>query len=114
LTAAWVAGADDALLLRQFAMICVGGMLMATGLLGDFARSLPAFSWRQFVMLIFLWGGGAALQWMDLGSLFWCGLALGSLAGAALLLRIGRRRMLAAPPAFPAERMEVSTYEAKQ
>jgi hypothetical protein len=65
-------------------------------------------------MLIFLWGGGAALQWMDLGSLFWCGLALGSLAGAALLLRIGRRRMLAAPPAFPAERMEVSTYEAKQ
>jgi hypothetical protein len=51
---------------------------------------------------------------MALGSLFWVGLALASLSGAALLLRAARRRMLAAPPAFPAERMENSLYGMKQ
>jgi hypothetical protein len=114
LTAAWVAGADEAMLLRQFALSCLGGMLAAVGLLGDFARSLPAISWRQFLMVIALCGCGAALQWMALDSLFWCGLALASVIGATLLLRAARRRMLAAPPVFPAERMEKAAYEVKQ
>jgi hypothetical protein len=114
LIAAWVAGADGAVLLRQFALSCLAGMLAVTGLLGDFARSLPAVSWRQSLMVILLCSGGATLQWMALGSLFWVGLALASLSGAALLLRAARRRMLAAPPAFPAERMESSLYGVKQ
>jgi hypothetical protein len=114
LAAAWVAGADAAILLRQFALSCLGGMLAATFLLDDFARSRLVFSWRQSLMVLLLSGGGAALQWIALGSLFWTGLALASLAGATLLLRAARRRMLAAPPAFPAERMETSLYEVKR
>jgi hypothetical protein len=114
LTAAWVAGADGDILLHQFALGCLGTLLAATSLLGDFARSLPSATWRQFLMIVLLSGGGAALQWQALGSLFWFGLALASLGGATLLLRAARRRMLAAPPAFPAERMEDSLYEVKQ
>ncbi len=106
MTGAWVAGADAALLLRQFALSCLAAMLAASCLLGDFSRSLPALAWRQALMMVLLCGGGATLQWMALGNLFWCGLALASMAGAVRLLRAGRRRMLSAPPAFPVERME--------
>ena len=105
LTAGWLFGADATMLLRQFALSCVAALLALTGLLGDFARALPSLSWRQLLAVVMLAGGGAALQRLALGSLFWVGLALASLAGAALVLRAAHRRMLAAPPAFPAERM---------
>jgi hypothetical protein len=114
MTAAWVAGADAALLLHQFALSCLAWMLVASCLLGDFSRSLPALSLRHIVMMLLLCGGGATLQWLAPGDLFWCGLALASMTGAVLLLRASRRRMLAAPPAFPAARMEASLYEVKQ
>lgn len=106
LAAGWVAGADTALLLRQFAVACAAAMLAAAGLLGDFARTLPAASWRQSLAVVVLGGGGAALQWTPLGNLFWACLALASLGAAAILLRVQRRRMLAAAPAFPVERIE--------
>jgi hypothetical protein len=114
LTAAWVAGADAAILLRQFALSCLGAMLAATGLLGDFARSLPAASWRQFLMIVLLGGGGAALQWMALGSLFWLVFALASMMGTAVLLGAARSRMIAAPPAYPAERIEPTVQKVTQ
>jgi len=114
LTVAWVAGADAAILLRQLVLSCLGGMLAATCLLGDFSRLLPAIGWPQFLMVMLLWGAGAALQWMAPGALFCAVLALAGVAGVVVVLRIGRRRMLAAPPAYPAERMENSLYEVKQ
>ncbi len=113
---AWAAGADAGRLLRQFGLGCLGGQLAATWLLADFARRLPSFAWWRFPVLASQAGANLGVAWClaRLGGNLWAWLAPVSVIGAAVLLRWSRRRMLAAPPAFPVARMEDSVGKGGQ
>lgn len=113
---AWVAGADAGRLLRQLGLGCLGGQLAAAWLLGDFARGLPSFAWWRLPVLALQAGANLGAAWClaQLGGSIWAWLVPVSVIGAIALLIGSRRRMLAAPPAFPVARMEDSVGEGRQ
>jgi hypothetical protein len=102
----FVSGPDA--LLRQLALCCAAGQAAMMGLLGDYASERggwnPALALRAGVYVLV-----QVLVAMGLGRLTgttaWAWLIEISLAVCAVQLRLDWRRMLAAPPAFPAGRM---------
>lgn len=101
-------GAD--LMLRQFAVCCLGGQVALASLFGDFART-PKLGVSKGVLLGVLTLAevalAAGLGWLS-GSLAlwtWPWLVAISVAAAALQVRHGWKVMLAAPVAFPAGRL---------
>jgi hypothetical protein len=111
----WVASGEGMFLLRELGLCCLGGQLAMSNLLGDFARGLPSFTPRRAAVLALEAGCSLALAYglAWVGGEFWTWLALVAVAGAVFLLVRSRRAMLAAPPAFPVERIEDSAYEVK-
>jgi len=95
-------------LLRQLALCCVAGQAAMMGLLADYASERggwnPALALRAAAYV-----AAQALVAMGLakvtGTTAWPWLIVISLAVCAVQLRLDWRRMLAAPPAFPAGRM---------
>lgn len=109
----WVVGGESMLLLRELGLCCLGGQLAMANLLGDFARGLPSLTPPRVAVLALQGGASAALAkglaW--LGGEFWIWLTVVSLIGAVFLLARSRRAMLAAPPAFPVERIDNAAFE---
>lgn len=106
-TLPFAAGPD--VLLRQLALCCVAGQVAMMGLLGDYASDRGGWNWMLGVraaayVLV------QALVAMGLGQLTgttaWPWLVEIPLIVCAVQLRLAWRRMLAAPPAFPAGRMD--------
>lgn len=106
-TLPFAAGPDA--LLRQLALCCVAGQVAMMGLLGDYAGDRGGWNWMlglraaAYVLV-------QALVAMGLGQLTgttaWPWLVEIPLIVCAVQLRLAWRRMLAAPPAFPAGRMD--------
>ena len=102
-------GAGPAVLLRQLGLCSLAGQVAMMGLLGDYAGGTGG--WH--LMLGLRAGALAAMQalaavglaWIT-GTTAWPWLIEISLAVCAVLLRLDWKRMLAAPPAFPAGRMD--------
>jgi hypothetical protein len=101
-------GADPDAVLRQLGLCSLAGQVAMMGLLGDYAGG--AGGWH--LMLGLRAGALAAVQalvavglaWLT-GTTAWPWLIEISLAVCVVLLRLDWKRMLAAPPAFPAGRM---------
>jgi hypothetical protein len=107
LLSAWLIGADGKVLATYVGFCCLGGQLAMTGLLGDLGRAVPTYDWPRFVTLGLqaACNLGIAFALGLLGGVTSVWLALVSVIGAVLLLALGWRKMLAAPPAFPAGRV---------
>jgi hypothetical protein len=103
----WVTSGEGMLLLRELGLCCLGGQLAMSNLFGDFARGLSSFTPRRTAVLALEGGCSVALAYglAWLGGEFWSWLALVAVSGAVFLLVRSRRAMLAAPPAFPVERI---------
>jgi hypothetical protein len=105
-TLSFASGPDG--LLRQLALCCVAGQAAMMGLLGDYASERGGWN-----IALALRAGSyvlvQALAAVGLGTLTgttaWPWLIEISLAVCAVQLRLDWKRMLAAPPAFPAGRM---------
>jgi len=104
----FLVGADTATLLRQLGLCSLAGQAAMTGLLADYANANGGWN----VALGLRAAGLALVQVMVAvvmggltGTTPWPWLVAVPLAVCAILLRRGWRRMLAAPPAFPAGRM---------
>lgn len=108
LAVTWLIGGDGASMLRQFALCCLAGQVALMGLLGDYARE-AGWNWTLglYAALAALLESAVAF---GLGSLAgpsaWPWLILIAASGAAVQIRLGWRRMLAAPVAFPAARLD--------
>jgi len=108
LAASLLLGAGPDALLRQLGLCSLAGQVAMMGLLGDYAGGTGG--WH--LMLALRAGALAAAQalaavglaWLT-GTTPWPWLIEISLAVCAVLLRLDWKRMLAAPPAFPAGRM---------
>jgi hypothetical protein len=106
-TLPFAAGPDA--LLRQLALCCVAGQVAMMGLLGDYASARGGWNWMlglraaAYVLV-------QALVAVGLGQLTgttaWPWLVEIPLIVCGVQLRLAWRRMLAAPPAFPAGRMD--------
>lgn len=101
-------GAD--LMLRQFAICCLGGQMALACLYGDFAAT-PRLGFGKGLLLALLAAAEAALAaglgWLSgspLGAT-WVWLAAIGIGAGALHLAYGWKRLLAAPVAFPAGRL---------
>lgn len=105
--AIWLVGGDGQALLRQFALCCVAGQVALMGLLGDFARE-AGWNWmlglRAALLAAVEVAVAVGLGWLT-GPSAWPWLIVIAAVGAAVQVRLGWRRMLAAPVAFPAERL---------
>lgn len=103
----FAAGPDA--LLRQLALCCVAGQVAMMGLLGDYAGDRGGWNWMLGVRAA-AYVLAQALVAMGLGQLTgttaWPWLVEIPLIVCAVQLRLAWRRMLAAPPAFPAGRMD--------
>jgi hypothetical protein len=103
----FVSGSDA--LLRQLGLCCVAGQAAMMGLLGDYASERGGWS-RALALRAAAYVFAQALVAMGLGrftgTTAWAWLIVISLAVCAVQLRLDWRRMLAAPPAFPAGRMD--------
>lgn len=104
---AWLIGADGSVLVEYASVCCLGGQLAMSGLLGDLARTMPVYDWERFIKLGLQAGANLLLAYglSLLGGVFAVWLALVTTLGAVWLLLLDRRRMLAAGPAFPVERL---------
>jgi hypothetical protein len=95
-------------LLRQLALCCVAGQVAMMGLLGDYAAGRGGWDLMlglraaAYVLVQALVAMGLSRL---TGTTAWPWLIAISLAVCAVQLRLDWRRMLAAPPAFPAGRM---------
>jgi hypothetical protein len=101
-------GAD--LLLRQFALCCLGGQVALGSLFGDFSRSPKVGIARAMLlgMLVVVealaaaglgWLGGAVAHWT------WVWLIAFSVSGGTFLVWRGWKTLMRAPVAFPAGRL---------
>jgi hypothetical protein len=106
--ASFVLGTDSDGLLRQLGLCCLAGQVAMMGLLGDYAGGRGGWN-----LALGLRAGAYALVQVlaavGLGKLTgttaWPWLIEISLAVCVAKLRLDWKRMLAAPPAFPAGRM---------
>jgi hypothetical protein len=95
-------------LLRQLALCCVAGQVAMMGLLGDYAAGRGGWDLMlglraaAYVLVQALVAMGLSRL---TGTTAWPWLIVTSLTVCAVQLRLDWRRMLAAPPAFPAGRM---------
>ena len=105
-------GGDRAALLRQLGLCCLAGQVALAGLLGDYAGG---FGWNAWLGLragavAFLQAGAAVLLGLASGGItwIWVWLVVVAIVTACVSVRRDWRRMLAAPPAFPAGRLEAT------
>jgi hypothetical protein len=102
-------GGDRAALLRQLGLCCLAGQVALAGLLGDYAGG---FGWNwalgmNAAAVAALQAGVAVVLGLASGGIAWIWVWLVVIAVATAFLSVRRdwRRMLAAPPAFPAGRL---------
>ena len=95
-------------LLRQFGLCTLAGQVAMMGLLGDYANGTGGWHLKLGLRAAALAAvqvlAAVGLAWIT-GTTAWPWLIEISLAVCAVLLRLDWKRMLAAPPAFPAGRM---------
>lgn len=107
--AAFLAGATPDALLRQLGLCCLGGQVALMGLLDDYARADAGWTLERGLRAAALAAVQAfvavGLGWLT-GTTAWPWLVVLPPVVCCVLLRRDWRRMLAAPPAFPAGRME--------
>jgi hypothetical protein len=101
-------GGDRAALLRQLGLCCLAGQVALAGLLGDYAGG---FGWNwalgsRAAAVAALQAGVAVVLGLASGGIAWIWVWLIVIAVVTAYLSVRRdwRRMLAAPPAFPAGR----------
>jgi hypothetical protein len=101
-------GAGPDALLRQLGLCSLAGQVAMMGLLGDYANGTGGWhlmlGLRAGVLAAAQALAAVGLAWIT-GTTPWPWLIEISLAVCAVLLRLDWKRMLAAPPAFPAGRM---------
>lgn len=99
-------GLDGAALLRQLGLCCLAGQVALMGLLGDYAGGFgwrPALAFEAAVLAIVQAGVAVAIGLLSDTSI-WLWLTVIATGTAIVLTRRAWRRMVAAPPAFPAGR----------
>jgi hypothetical protein len=101
-------GGDKAALLRELGLCCLAGQAAMTGLLGDYASTKGGWNLAlglRAAGLALVQALAAVVLGALTGTTAWPWLVVLPLAVGAILLRRDWRRMLAALPAFPANRM---------
>lgn len=94
----------------QAALCCVAGQIAMNGVLGDYAGEggwRMGLALRAAAVALLIAGTAVGIGWLTHTS-HWAWMALIAIAVAAFQLRQGWRRMLAAPPAFPARRFSMA------